>query len=71
VWKLGASGDLEPLVIQAGISDGAYTEVVAGSLAEGDAVVVGIETPRSERRGGDLPPGFGSGPRRSSRERGL
>lgn len=71
IWKLGVSGDLEPMVIQTGISDGVSTEVVAGPVAEGDMVVVGIETQRGERRTGDLPPGFGSGQRRSSRDRGL
>lgn len=70
IWKLGATGELEPVYIQAGISDGISTEVMAGPLAEGDHVVVGIETQRGERRSGDLPPGFGSGQRRS-RDRGL
>jgi HlyD family secretion protein len=71
IWKLGASGDLEPMTIQAGISDGVSTEVLAGPVAEGDMVVVGLDTPRGERRASDLPPGFGSGQRRSSRDRGL
>lgn len=71
IWKLGPSGDLESMIIQTGISDGVSTEVVAGPVAEGDMIVVGIETPRGERRTGDLPPGFGSGQRRSSRDRGL
>ncbi|TKS59957.1 MAG: hypothetical protein EWM72_01814 [Nitrospira sp.] len=71
IWKLGESGDLEPMTIQTGISDGVSTEVVAGSVAEGDMVVVGVDSPRGERRASDLPPGFGSGQRRSSRDRGL
>ena len=71
IWKLGASGDLEPMTIQTGISDGVSTEVLAGPVTEGDMVVVGIDTLRGERRAGDLPPGFGSGQRRSSRSRGL
>jgi len=71
MWKLGANGELEPVQIQAGISDGISTEVIAGPLVEGDQVVVGVETQRTERRSGDLPPGFGSGQRRSSRDRGL
>lgn len=71
IWKVSASGDLEPASIQAGISDGSATEVVGGPLAEGDVIAVGIDTPRSERRG-ELPPGFGSGQRRGpSRDRGL
>jgi HlyD family secretion protein len=71
IWKLGASGDLEPMTIQTGISDGVSTEVMSGPVGEGDMVVVGLDTPKGERRAGDLPPGFGSGQRRSSRDRGL
>jgi HlyD family secretion protein len=69
VWKPGASGDLEPVTIQTGISDGVSTEVVAGTLGEGDLVAIGVDSPRGERRTSDLPPGFGSGQRRSSRDR--
>lgn len=70
IWKLTATGDLEPLLIHTGITDGLYTEVTTGSLAEGDQVVVGVEVPRGDRRSSELPPGFGSGQRRS-RDRGL
>jgi len=69
IWKLTEAGDPEPLLVQTGISDGLFTEVTAGPVTETDHVVVGIETGRSERRSGDLPPGFGQ--RRSSRDRGL
>jgi len=69
LWKVGDAGDPEPLTVQTGISDGLWTEVISGSVATGDKVIVGIETARGDRRGGDLPPGFGSGgSRRSSRE---
>lgn len=71
IWKLSASGELEPVTVQTGVSDGVSTEVVSGPLSEGDTIVVGIETPRGERRSSDLPPGFGGGQRRSSRDRGL
>lgn len=71
VWRLGASDGLEPVSIQTGISDGVSTEMVAGPLGEGDLVVVGVDPPRGERRTSDLPPGFGSGQRRSGRDRGL
>jgi HlyD family secretion protein len=70
IWRLTAGGELEPLSVQTGISDGASTEIIAGPVAEGDQVVVGIEVQKGERRSGDLPPGFGSGQRRS-RDRGL
>lgn len=70
IWKLGASGELEPVTVQTGISDGVSTEVLSGQLSEGDTIIVGIEAPRGERRSSDLPPGFGSGQRRS-RDRSL
>ncbi len=70
VWRLTPGGELEPLALQVGISDGVATEVLSGPLSEGDHVVVGIDTSRAERRSSDLPPGFGVGQRRS-RDRGL
>lgn len=72
VWKQGPSGELEPVHIQTGISDGMATEVVSGELSESTLVVVGIERPKGDRSGSDLPPGFGSGGQRSpSRNRGM
>jgi HlyD family secretion protein len=72
IWKQGASGDLESLQVQTGISDGLATEVVSESLSEGTLVVVGIERPKGDRGGSDLPPGFGSGGQRGpSRNRGM
>jgi HlyD family secretion protein len=72
VWRLGSNGDPEPLTVQTGISDGMWTEVTTGSVAAGDKVIVGMETARGDRRGADLPPGFGGGgSRRSSRDRGM
>jgi HlyD family secretion protein len=72
VWMLGASGDPEPVPVQIGISDGNFTELLGGELKEGDAVIIGIDTPRGARKQDALPPGFGSGQRRpSSRDRGL
>jgi HlyD family secretion protein len=67
VWKQVENGDLSPLSVQPGISDGASTEILSGDLAEGDLVVVGIERPVGERKGNDLPPGFGSQQRSRSR----
>ncbi len=70
VWRLGSSGEPEPVTVQTGISDGMATEVIAGGLGEGDQVIVGLELPRSERAQHQLPPGFGTGQRRG-RDRGL
>jgi HlyD family secretion protein len=71
VWKLGASGDPEPVLVQVGISDGNVTEITADGLTETDEVIIGMETSRSGRKPESLPPGFGSGQQRRPRERGL
>jgi HlyD family secretion protein len=72
VWKMGASGDPEPVTVQSGISDGSFTEMIGGSLNEGDQIVVGLDTSRTAARS-ELPPGFGGSGhgRPRSRERGL
>jgi HlyD family secretion protein len=67
VWKQVESGDLVSLSVQAGISDGVATEVLSGDLTEGDSVVVGVEQPFGERKGSELPPGFGTQQRPRSR----
>jgi HlyD family secretion protein len=71
VWKLGASGDPEPVPVQVGISDGNVTEIITDGLTETDEVIIGIETSRSGRKPESLPPGFGSGQQRRPRERGF
>lgn len=72
IWKQGPSGELESMQVQTGISDGLATEIVSEGLSEGALVVVGIERPKGDRSGSDLPPGFGSGGQRgSSRNRGM
>lgn len=63
IWKVGADGEPEVVMIRTGISDGSWTEVVEGSVREGDAVIVGIESPRQDRKASELPPGFGGGRR--------
>ena len=71
VWKQDSSGELVPVSIQAGISDGVATEIVGGPLTEKDEVVVGQDVLRGTRAGGELPPGFGSGGQQKSRNRAL
>ena len=72
VWKQGPAGELESIVVQTGISDGVATEIVSEALTEGTQVIVGIERPKGEKGGGDLPPGFGSGGQKgSTRTRGM
>lgn len=72
VWKLNDSGDLTPVVIQPGISDGSVTELVEGELQERDKIIIGTVLPKGERKANQLPPGFGSGQRpTSSRDKGI
>ncbi len=72
LWKQDGHDELEQIPVEMGISDGYYAEVRSASLSEGDQVIVGIESPRGDPKGGDLPPGFGSGqPRAPRRDRGL
>ena len=72
VWRQGSSEELEVIHVQTGISDGLSTEILSGELSEGTLVVVGIERPKGDRSGSDLPPGFGSGGQRGpSRNRGM
>jgi HlyD family secretion protein len=44
VWMF-LEGELVPVEVRLGISDGSFTEIVAGPLAAGDEVVVGAEQP--------------------------
>ncbi len=53
VWILGPDGKPQPLSLQLGISDGSFTEVLDGSLAEGQEVIVGTtERPSPQPAGG-------------------
>jgi HlyD family secretion protein len=42
VWVQGAKGKLTQVLIQTGITDNVYTEVVSGDLKEGDRIVTGM-----------------------------
>jgi HlyD family secretion protein len=72
VWKQGENGELIPLAVRTGISDGSSTEVLSDAIQEGEQVIVGVEQSRSAKKGSDLPPGFGtSGGQRRTRDRGM
>lgn len=57
VWVLAADGTPRPVQLRLGASDGTFTEVLGGDLAEGQEVIVASAEPRQPRpgRGG---PGF-------------
>jgi len=65
VYILGADKKLTPFQIRTGITDGRFTQVVSGTLKEGDAVVVGLATSKVESAapmGGQGGPGGGPRP---------
>lgn len=44
VWRLQPDGQLQPVELRLGVSDGRFTEVLAGSLSASDALAVGDRT---------------------------
>jgi len=55
VWALGTDGKPAPLTLQLGISDGNFTEVLEGSVTEGQEVVVGSTERPAPRQGPGSP----------------
>ncbi len=55
VYLLAANGELKPVQIRTGISDGRNTEAVSGDLKPGDPVVIGLATAKASTAG--APPG--------------
>jgi HlyD family secretion protein len=60
VWKLLEDGSLAPVPVKIGISDGVATEMLSGTLAEGELVIVGIDQSLGGEKASELPPGFGN-----------
>jgi len=69
VWKQDEFGEPVAVPVQTGISDGMATEITGGSIGEQDAVIVGLDVPRANRQGSELPPGFGGSGQRRTRDR--
>lgn len=69
IWILTANKALEAHVIRTGITDGRFTEIVAGDLKEGDVIVTGQSdgsansnrTPQTTTPFQQRPPGAGGG----------
>lgn len=47
VWVLTRDKKLEPVMVMTGISDGKYTEIINGSLKDGDEIVLGATSNKS------------------------
>jgi len=75
VWLRDPQGEPVPVELKTGITDGSYSEVIEGSLKEGDEVIIGVDMPKrpyGTGAGGSLPPGFGGQPsQRPGTPRGL
>lgn len=63
VWVLDPGGRLKPLAVRTGMTDGQYTEIIEGSIKEGDPVVVEVlakndskkpGSPASQKSGGAM-----------------
>lgn len=62
VYKLPADKEEPaPIEVRTGISDGRFTQVVEGQLAEGDTVVTGAATLKAEAQSGPVGAGGGRG----------
>jgi HlyD family secretion protein len=61
VWKLDEKKQLVPVEIQIGITDYNNSQLLAGNMNEGDALVIAATTPGQTSGGGQRPPGFGGG----------
>jgi HlyD family secretion protein len=59
VYRLGADGKLAKLRVRTGLSDGRFSEVVEGEVAEGDSIVVGLSTTKAGPAAGASPLGQG------------
>ena len=62
VYEIAASGagDLKPIEIRTGITDGRFTQVTGGDLAEGTTVVIGLVTAKAEGPKGMAGPAAGA-----------
>jgi len=62
VWRL-TGGRPEAVAVATGLVDDSYTEVLPGTLQEGDAVIVAVERPQtaSDTTSTQRPPGFNVG----------
>jgi len=65
IWVMGQDGKLQARSIKVGLTDGVSTEVVEGSLQEGELVVIGQTlTSANKPQSSQTPaPGFGGAPR--------
>jgi len=59
VWIEDEKGKLQPVTIKTGVTDNSYTEVIWGDLKEGQEVIIGESTGKSQNSSSGPPPGVG------------
>ncbi len=63
LWVLAEDGQVKPVLVRTGISDGSHTQLLDESVREGERVIVGY-VPQWEKSNSSDRPGFGFGFRR-------
>jgi HlyD family secretion protein len=63
IWVLDAKGQPQARRIKIGLTDGASTEVVEGTLQEGEMVIIGQTITSASKPSASPAPGFGGAPR--------
>ena len=65
-WWAHAAGEPQARSVRTGITDGRFTAIVDGDVKQGDRIVTGLATARSEQSGTfpGMGPGRGPGGRR-------
>jgi len=58
VYVVGSEGQLKPVNVKTGISDGRFTAIMEGELNAGDKIAVGFATAKVDQQG-SLPAGMG------------
>ncbi len=63
IWVPGSGGTPSPVSVKLGITDGAFSELVQGDLAEGQEVIIGVVSGDGSAASGRLQPVRRRGPR--------
>jgi HlyD family secretion protein len=64
IYTLGTAGEPKQVEVRTGISDGRFTELLAGGVNVGDPVIIGLATTKADATGAGRPQAPGGGNRR-------
>ncbi|MGQ0793973.1 MAG: efflux RND transporter periplasmic adaptor subunit [Deltaproteobacteria bacterium] len=59
IWILSKDGDAISVRVEAGLSDGNFTEIKSGTVKEGDSVIIGAVSDKRDSPAAARPPRFG------------